>query len=151
MKLSSMTYTIFTCGILYERFGPGGLNALQISTFENRHGAIGEEGNFLIDLRTGKSTIPVVSSTQELNICLTSLRDVARYVVAALKVCEDTSAWPREFNFCAERLTMSELRAICERVRGELVQVHCNTQNSVASAMVHCRPITLDARPVIHE
>lgn len=116
---SAMRYTIFTPGILYERFGPGGLNeAMQISTVSNRHGAVGEEGNFLVDIRSGKATIPVISAVEELSICLSSVRDVAHYVVATIQAFEDMTMWPLEFKFCTERLTMSELRAICERVRG---------------------------------
>ena len=115
---SSMRYTIFTCGIFYERYAPGGLNALQISTINNRHAAIGEEGNLLVDIRADKATLSVVPGNQELAICLTSARDVARYVVAALQAYEDLTAWPREFKFCTQRLTMLELINTCSRVRG---------------------------------
>lgn len=114
---SSLRYTVFTCGIFYERFGPGGLNTLQISIFNNRHGAVGEEGNFLIDVKSGRTIIPVVPDA-ELAICMTSARDVARYVVATLQGYEDLTLWPKEFKFCTERLTMSHLLAICSRVRG---------------------------------
>lgn len=116
---SSMHYTIFTCGVFYERFGPGGLNALQISTFNNRHGSIGDEGNFLVDIRAGKTTIPISGTEEELSICMTSARDVARYIVAALQAYEDMEVWPKEFKFCTERLTMSELLDVCSRVRGK--------------------------------
>jgi len=117
---SCMRYTLFTCGAFYERFGPGGLSSLQISTFNNRHSAIGEEGSLLIDIRLGKATIPVKSGIEELSICMTSARDVARYVVATIQAYEDMSTWPREFKFHTERLTMSELVAIGSRVRGTL-------------------------------
>lgn len=121
---SSMGYTIFTPGIFYERFGPGGLNeAMQISTVTNRHRAVGEEGNFLIDMRAGRATIPVASKTEELSICLTSVPDVARYVVAVIQTFEDTRTWPTEFRFCTERLTMSELQSACQRVRGTLTLI----------------------------
>lgn len=119
LATSAMHYTLFTCGVFYERFAPGGLNALQISTFNNRHGAVGEEGNFLVDVRAGKTTIPVISGTEELSICMTSARDVARYLVATLQRYEDMSIWPKEFKFCTERLKMSELLEICSRVRGK--------------------------------
>lgn len=116
---SSMGFTIFTPGVFYERFAPGGLNeTMQISTVINRHRAIGEEGNFLIDMRSGKALIPVASSTEELSVCLTSVPDVARYVVAVIQTFGDTTTWPMEFRFCTERLTMSELQLICQRVRG---------------------------------
>lgn len=116
---SSMRFTIFTCGVLYEHFGPGGLNALQISTFNNKHASIGEEGDLLIDFRAGRATIPVIPGCEEASICMTSARDVARYIVATLQAYEDLSLWPQEFKFCTEQLTMSELLALCSRVRGE--------------------------------
>jgi len=128
---SSMRYTLFTCGVFYERFGPGGLNALQISTLNNRHPAVGEEGNMLVDLRLGKATIPVVAGMEELAICLTGAQDVARYVVATIEAYEDMRAWPHEFKFCTERQTMSGLVAVCARVRGTCSPFQCACSNSV--------------------
>jgi len=116
---SAMRYTIFTCGIFYEQFGPGGLNGMQISTVLSQNAGIGDEGAFLVDLRAGKTTIPIVpGGRQEAVICMTSARDVARYIVAAMQTYEETAMWPNEFKFCTERMTMSELLNICSRVRG---------------------------------
>ena len=128
---SSMRYTLFTCGVFYERFGPGGLNALQISTLNSRHSAVGEEGNMLVDLRLGKAIIPVVAGMEELAICLTSAQDAARYVVATIEAYEDMHAWPHEFKFCTERQTMSELVAICARVRGMYSPFQCACSHPV--------------------
>lgn len=118
---SNMRYTIFTCGVFYENFGPGGLNAMQISTFNNKHASIGEEGDLLVDFRAGRATVPVAPITyfEDAAICMTSARDVARYVVATLQAYEELSLWPREFKFCTERFTVTELVDLCERVRGE--------------------------------
>jgi nucleoside-diphosphate-sugar epimerase len=118
---SSMRYTIFTCGVFYEQFGPGGLNALQISTFNNDHASIGQEGDLLVDFRAGRATTPVIPGGEEAAICMTSARDVARYVVAALQAYEDLTMWPQEFKFCTERFTMTELVILCGRVRGEFL------------------------------
>lgn len=133
---SNLRYTLFTCGVLYEHFGPGGLNALQISTFNNKHACIGEEGDLLIDFRAGRATIPVIPGGDEAGICMTSARDVARYVVATLQAYEELSLWPQEFKFCTEQFTMSELLALCSRVRGE----------SKSSIFPHC----IDALQFIH-
>lgn len=116
-----MSYTIFTCGVFFERFGPGGLNALQISTLNSPNSAIGQEGVFLVDVRSGTATIPIVNDTEELSLCLISARDTARYLVAALQACENLAMWPIEFKFCTERLTMSQLITVCSRARGEFV------------------------------
>jgi len=116
---SAMRYTMFTCGVFYEQFGPGGLNGMQISTVLSQNAGIGDEGAFIVDLRAGKTTVPIVpGGHQEAVICMTSARDVARYIVAAMQTYEDTTMWPNEFKFCTERLTMSELLNICSRVRG---------------------------------
>lgn len=114
-----MRYTVFTCGVFYEHFGPGGLNALQISTFNNHHASIGQEGEFLVDFRAGRATIPVIPHSDEAAICMTSARDVARYIVATLQAYEELKIWPSELKFCTERFTMSELLALCSRVRGK--------------------------------
>lgn len=119
---TGMNFTIFTCGIFYERFAPGGLNAVQISTSNNRHAAVGEECNFLVDMRAAKATLPVPGS-HEASICMTSARDVAKYIVASLRAFENLAAWPAEFKFCIEKLKMSELLAICSRVRRTLSSI----------------------------
>jgi len=121
---SSMRYTLFTCGVFYERFGPGGTNALQISTVNNRHPAIGEEGSLLVNVRLGEATIPLAPNGEELAICMTSARDVARYVVATMQAYKDINAWPEEFKFCTERLTMSDLTTTCARARGMYPSAH---------------------------
>lgn len=116
-----MRYTVFTCGVFYENFGPGGLNAMQISTFNNKHASIGEEGDLIVDFRAGRATIPVAPITyfEDAAICMTSARDVARYVVATVQTFEELSLWPQEFKFCTERFTVTQLVDLCERVRGE--------------------------------
>lgn len=122
---SMLRYTIFTCGIFYEQFGPGGLNALQISTFNNHHASIGEEGDLLIDFRAGRATTPVTPNGEEAAICMTSARDVARYIAAAMQAYEDLTIWPKEFKFYTERFTMTELVALCFRVKGEFPPRSC--------------------------
>lgn len=116
---SMLRYTVFACGVFYEHFGPGGLNAAQISTSNNYHASIGEEGDLIVDIRVGRATIPVVPNGEEAAICMTSARDVARYVVAALLAYENLTIWPQEFKFRTERFTMTELVTVCSRVKGE--------------------------------
>lgn len=118
---SSMRYTVFTCGIFFEQFSPGGLNAMQICTVTSQNAGIGEEGTFLVDLRAGKAMIPVIPDGQEeVVVCMTSVRDVARYIVAAMQAYNDMTVWPTEFRFYTERMTMSELLNTCSRARGKL-------------------------------
>jgi nucleoside-diphosphate-sugar epimerase len=108
---SGMRFTIFTCGVLYERFAPGGMAASQIGI----QSGIGREGDYLMDFRQKRAQILNVSTGgQAATICMTSARDVARFIVAAL----DLPSWPREFRLRGERLSVRDLIAIAEDVQG---------------------------------
>lgn len=107
-----MRYTVFTCGLFYERFGPGGMRASQIGL----RSAIGGEGEYMMDIRNGKAMIPSFDlGGQPVYVCMMSARDVARFVVAAL----DLTSWPRELRMIGERMTVSEVVSIGEALRGE--------------------------------
>lgn len=107
-----MSFTVFTCGVFYERFGPGGMRASQIGL----RSAIGGEGEYIMDFRNGKAMLPHFSPAGEpVYICMTSARDVARFVVAAL----DLSSWPRELRMRGERMTVDQLVSIGEGLKGE--------------------------------
>lgn len=107
-----MGFTVFTCGVFYERFGPGGMRASQIGV----RSAIGGEGEYIMDIRNGRAKIPCFNSAgQPVYVCMMSARDVARFVVAAL----DLSSWPRELRMKGERMTVSDIVSIGEALRGE--------------------------------
>lgn len=107
-----MAFTVFTCGILYERFGPGGMRTFQIGL----RSAIGGEGEYIMDIRNGKARIPYYNSAgQPVHVCMMAVRDVAKFVVAAL----DLSSWPRELRMKGERMTVSDIVSIGEALRGE--------------------------------
>jgi hypothetical protein len=106
-----MRYTVFTCGIFYERFGPGGMAASQIGVRSN----IGQEGEYIMDLRHAKAQLPFYNEAgQPVYVCMTSARDVARFVVAALNL----TSWPREFRMRGDRMSVSDLVTIGEQLRG---------------------------------
>jgi nucleoside-diphosphate-sugar epimerase len=121
-EATGMRFTVFTCGVLYERFAPGGMVASQIGLLSN----IGREGDYLIDFRRRRAQIPYHNAAgQPATICMTSAADVARFVVAAL----DLPAWPREFRMRGERMTVRDLVAVAESVQGErsLIPSHHNS------------------------
>lgn len=121
---TSMRHTIITCGIFFERFGPGGLSASEISRSGNPNEGIGHEGDFLVDIREGTAMVPFRTADQpEKYICVTGARDVARYIVAALQRKPDISKWPAEFKFFTERISITELLEMCARARGELLSM----------------------------
>lgn len=113
---SGMTFTVFTCGIFYERFGPGGMRASQIGL----RSAIGGEGEYVMDFRNCKAMIPYYNASgQPVYVCMMSARDVARFVVAAL----DLPTWPRELRMKGERMTVSQIVSTGEALRGENKQI----------------------------
>lgn len=105
-----MEYAVFVCGVLYERFAPGGMGAFQIG-----HGTyVAGEGDYLMDIRNMTAQIPYYDSAgQEVHICMTSAQDVARFVVAAL----DLSEWPSEFRMRGERMALSDVVRVAEITR----------------------------------
>ena len=106
-----MEYTVFVCGIFYERFAPGGMTSLQLGHGTNVSG----EGEYIMDIRKMKAHIPSYSNAgQVVYICMTSAEDVARFVVAAL----DLQQWPTEFRMQGERMTVSEVVKVAEDMRG---------------------------------
>jgi nucleoside-diphosphate-sugar epimerase len=112
--------TIFTCGVLYERFGPGGLRAHRLGLNSHLDG----EGDFIINVRHMTATAPVYDASNQPNVtvCLTAAEDVARFVVKAL----DLSRWPEEMTMVGERLTVLELLRSVERARRmQLILLTC--------------------------
>ena len=111
---SGMRFTVITCGLFYERFGPGGMGAFQIGLSTDISG----EGEYIMDIRHARAQIPYYDSNgHPVYICMTAASDVARFVVAAL----DLPSWPREMRIYGDRMTVSNLVAIGEQMRGKFV------------------------------
>ncbi|KAI9663628.1 MAG: hypothetical protein M1821_007118 [Bathelium mastoideum] len=107
-------YTIITCGIFYERFQPGGLSAARIGASSGFSG----EGDYILNIRHMTAQVPVYDrNSQYTSICMTSARDVARYVVRAL----DLPQWPPELSVYGERMTVYDLVTLVSNLRGELL------------------------------
>lgn len=106
-----MQFTSFVCGILYDRFAPGGMAAAGIGLGSGVAG----EGDYVMDIRNLKAQIPRFNASgQPVRICMTSAQDIGRFVVAAI----DLDEWPRELRMRGERLTVLEVVAIAEQLRG---------------------------------
>ena len=113
LQFLQLPYTVLSCGILYERFGPGGTALANIGHSSGGNG----EGEFLMNVRTMKARIPHDIFGQAATICLTSAEDVGKFVVAALEIPE----WPTELRMCGERISVSELVQVAEDMRGMLL------------------------------
>ncbi|TVY19369.1 hypothetical protein LARI1_G003446 [Lachnellula arida] len=110
-----MRFTIFSCGVFYERFANGGLATLKIGASTG----VQMEGSYLMNIRLGTAEIVEKTiSEQPINICLTSVYDVARFIVAALELGHNT--WPGEFRMNGDRRTIPEILHWAEAARGSM-------------------------------
>lgn len=107
-----MVYTVLSCGILYERFGPGGTAGANIGHTSGDSG----EGDYLMNIRNLSAQVPLDSSGQPAIVCLTSAKDVGKFVVSAL----DLPNWPTELKMFGERRTVSDIVRLGEQMRSML-------------------------------
>ncbi|MCJ1394878.1 hypothetical protein MMC18_007758 [Xylographa bjoerkii] len=105
-----MAHTIFACGILYERFFPGGIGSVNIG----QNSGASEEGDYLANIRTMRSQIPYDASGRPAMISITAVQDVGHFIVAALDLPER----PREFRMRGDRMNASDLVRVAEAMRG---------------------------------
>ncbi|KAJ0387135.1 hypothetical protein COL922a_002917 [Colletotrichum nupharicola] len=112
-KSRKMDYTVFSCGILYERFAPGGLAEYEMGAHQHIQG----QGSYLVDV--GNATADIIEtngSGRPVQVSMTSVADVARFVAAAIELGPGT--WPREFRMRGDRMSVRDIFAKCSNVRG---------------------------------
>jgi hypothetical protein len=108
-----MAFTVFSCGVFYERFARGGLGSMGIGISSNVY----YQGTYLMDV--GLSTAKVVEHTasgRPIHLSMMSVHDVGRFVVAALDL--GLQNWPEEFTMQGDRRTVSEVLRWAESVKG---------------------------------
>ncbi|MCJ1419963.1 hypothetical protein MMC32_006319 [Xylographa parallela] len=105
-----MAHTVFACGILYERFYPGGMRSANIG----QNSGASEEGDYLANIRSMRSQIPYDASGRPAMISMTAAQDVGHFIVAAL----DLPQRPREFRMRGDRMNASDLVRVAEVIRG---------------------------------
>jgi hypothetical protein len=110
----SIHHTVFACGIFYERFQPGGLPRALIASNTGYHG----EGSYIMDCAKMTAESPALgpSNQPDVFICMTSIRDVARFVTKAI----DLPTWPLELRMCGERVTVHNLTILVQRLRSKM-------------------------------
>ncbi|ORY57310.1 isoflavone reductase [Pseudomassariella vexata] len=108
-----MRFTVFSCGIFYERFAPGGLQAYQMGASHH----IQLQGDYMIDVGNCTAEIPETNAQgHPVQIIMISVYDVARFVTAAVELGLDN--WPREFRMRGAHLSTRRLAELCEQTRG---------------------------------
>ena len=108
-----MQYTVFSCGIFMERFGPGGLQSYNIGAGSGLQSA----DDYLINVESATAEIIETNGQgRPTQVTLTSAYDVARFVAAAIEI--GPGSWPREFRMRGDQMSVRDLVAICSDVRG---------------------------------
>ncbi|KAK7419347.1 hypothetical protein QQZ08_010880 [Neonectria magnoliae] len=128
MRSLSLRYTIFSCGVFMERFHPSGLGRnLNIGFSSDAT----EAGTYLLDLNN--ATAEIVEKDpggHTVRICMTSVHDLAQFVVAALDL--GPGNWPREFTMRGDRMSVRDIVGTSSRyLRSKLeVILHGTGTNS---------------------
>ncbi|KAK7969059.1 hypothetical protein PG996_002501 [Apiospora saccharicola] len=127
-----MKFTVFSCGLFYERLAPGGLAAYNMGYSSN----VENEGDYLVNIRNGTAEIPEVNAQgRSVHITMTSVFDVARFVAAAVELGLDS--WPREFKMRGASLSTKHLVEVCEEVRGVTFNKITRPYNEILSWLQH--------------
>ncbi|KAL9049503.1 MAG: hypothetical protein Q9206_005492 [Seirophora lacunosa] len=126
-QTQGMQYTSFVCGILYERFAPGGMIAKGIGL----RSGIGAEGDYLVHIGQKKAQIPYGANGQPATISMTSAEDVGIFVAAALGLPQ----WPPELRMRGDRMNVSRLVDIAEAIRAVQFEKGQYNPESMESAL----------------
>jgi hypothetical protein len=109
----NMKYTVFSCGIFMERFGPNGLQEYGIGA----GCGIQSPNDYVVNVN--EATAEIVETNAQgrpAQVVLTSVYDVARFVAAAIEMGPET--WPREFKMRGDHMSVRDIVATCSGVRG---------------------------------
>ena len=108
--------TIFVCGVLYERFAPGGMAASNMG----KSTRIAGEAEYMVDVRNMKAEVPYTNANQQqVSLCMTSAPDVGRFVTRAL----DVDQWPSRLVMEGDKMTTYELLGAVTRARGKVLRL----------------------------
>lgn len=111
--LSPMNFTVFSCGVLYERLAPGGLASFNIGAGQTLAG----QGDYLTDIGSGTAEIVETNSQGgRVLVSMTSVYDVARFVAAAVEIGPER--WPRELRMRGDQLSVRDIVGTAINVRG---------------------------------
>lgn len=108
-----MRYTVFSCGVFYERFHPGGLAFFNIGAGAN----VQHPGEYLLDVNAATAEIVQLNAQGgPATVTMTSVYDVARFVAAAIDIGPEH--WPEELRMRGDQLTVLEVIHACSTARG---------------------------------
>ncbi|KAM3545703.1 hypothetical protein ARSEF1564_001345 [Beauveria bassiana] len=130
---SRMKWTAFSCGIFMERFHPYGLAAsLGIGVGEG----VGTAGSYVADINNGIAEYASRDADgHSVKICLTSVLDVVRFVIAAVDL--DPSTWPAEFTMRGDRMKLTEVVDAISAARNVAFQSNNLNYQELASQIAY--------------
>lgn len=110
----AMRYAVFTCGVFYERFQPGGLGATGNIGLGS---GVAAPGSYLVNAdAAGADVVHRNARGREIVVSMTSLFDVARFVAAAIDIGPER--WPRELRMRGDQLTVQAIVQALSDARG---------------------------------
>ncbi|KAJ3528009.1 hypothetical protein NM208_g10421 [Fusarium decemcellulare] len=117
-RSSQMKWTVFSCGVFMERFLPQGLGSLMIGYGKN----LSDPGSYLLDMNSYTAEyVEKDARGRTVRVCMTSVYDVARFVVAAIDL--GPANWPREFTMRGDRLSVRDVVGQCGRALNAAFQL----------------------------
>ncbi|KAJ2894776.1 isoflavone reductase family protein [Zalerion maritima] len=133
-----MNYTVFSCGLFYEWFAPGGLSVYQVAsedTYCNFQGALFIEGESMAATITENN-----AEGRTVRVSMTSISDVGRFVAAALDL--GIASWEKEYKMRGTQMSVRDIVATFGRVRNGMLQHPINTL---------CIPLNHKADTTLHK
>ena len=126
--------TTFVCGILYERFQPGGLQQSRMGVTSR----FASEGDYIMNCRLMQAQVPAYDAVNSpsVRICMTAAQDVGRFVTKAI----DLRQWPPELRMVGQRVLVTDLINSVQTMTGE----YTDLQTLFRSKLTDC--LTTPAR-----
>ncbi|CRK23176.1 hypothetical protein BN1708_013645 [Verticillium longisporum] len=116
-KSRNFQWTVFSCGVFYERFGPGGLGAYGMGASSN----LANQGDYLVDVGAGTA-----------DIVETFLRPARPTIELGL------ASWPREFKVRGDRLSTRDIFAACSYVLGGGLSLRTRKHSRLEQEQAQC-------------
>ncbi|KAK4153216.1 hypothetical protein C8A00DRAFT_34053 [Chaetomidium leptoderma] len=133
-KSHRLRYTVFSCGIFMERFGPGGLQTYGIGAGSSIQGP----DDYLVNLQEARAEIiPANASGRPVRISMTSVYDVAQFITSAIELGLDS--WPKEFRMKGDSVTAQELVETCSNALGVPISLVTRQYQEVEAQAEACQ------------
>ncbi|KAK1771236.1 NAD(P)-binding protein [Phialemonium atrogriseum] len=130
----SMQYTVFSCGLFMERFGPGGLQSYNLGGSTS----VQNPNDYIVDVANATGEI-IETNVQgrPVRVNLTSVYDVARFVAAAIEL--GPASWPREFCMRGDNMSVRDIITACSTVRRVPFNLSVHSYQAAEAEAEYCQ------------